>query len=274
MSNEQAKEVLNQMPKSFERYKVWLRQAKYDLAAAFLSLENEYFEWAAYQAEQAVEKALKSVIVQAGSKAPKIHKLGILFGFCNAINENFRNTKFAFKHIESFTFISRYPFLIPYKYKTPHEVITEADANLALVEASEVLLKVTDILKKPTGEVNFLPIIEEGETYSVEQIQLRVVEIKKELIKKFNPETIILIGRFAREWNKPVAGTMDILVIADTPDRFIERIYKAREATKGGIPIIEPLIYTPSEIKSLREEGEAFLQSAFDEGKLLYQKGL
>lgn len=260
------------MPTENERYKVWLRQAKFDLSAAFLSLENEYFEWAAYQAEQAVEKALKAVIVHAGSKAPRIHKLGILFGFCNSINPKFRTTKFNFKHIESFTFISRYPFLIPDKVRAPHELITESDANQALVEASETLVKVSEILKKPSTEVSFLPEVEEGEVYSAAQIEGRIAEIKKQLVKAFNPETIILFGRFAREFNKPVAGTMDVLIIAENEERFIDRIYRAREATKGSLPIIEPLVYTPNEIKALREEGEAFLQSAFDEGKLLYQK--
>ena len=260
------------MPTEFERYKIWLRQAKFDLAAAFLSLENEFYEWAAYQAEQAVEKALKAVIVHAGSKAPKIHKLGILFGFCNAVNPKFRETKFSFKHIESFTFISRYPFLIPDKIKSPHELITESDANQAIVEASEVLFKISEVLKKPNTGVNFIPEVEEGEVYSASQIEIRIEQIKKELRTAFNPETIILFGRFARDFHKPVAGTMDVLIIADTDERFIDRIYRAREATKGGMPIIEPLIYTPSEIKVLREEGEAFLQSAFDEGKLLFQK--
>jgi HEPN domain-containing protein len=266
--------VIKAFPRESDRYKIWLRQAKFDLAAAFLSLENEYYEWAAYQAEQSVEKALKAVIVQSGSKAPKIHKLGILFGFCNSINEKFRNTKFNFKHIESFTFISRYPFLIPDKNKTPHEMITEGDANKALVEASENLVKIAEILRNPSGEVSFVPAVEEGEVYSAEQIQIRIQDIKKILIKEFKPETIILIGRFARDYNKPVAGTMDILIIAETDEKFIDRIYRAREATKGGLPILEPLVYTPSEIKILREEGEAFLQSAFNEGKLIYQKGM
>jgi hypothetical protein len=193
-------------------------------------------------------------------------------GYFN-LNEKFRNTKFNFKHIESFTFISRYPFLIPDKNKTPHELITEGDANKAIAEASENLVKIAVILKNPSGEVNFIPTIEEGEVYSAEQIQLRIEEIKKILVKEFKPETIILIGRFARDFNKPTAGTMDILIIADTKEKFIERIYHARQATKGGFPILEPLVYTPSEIKILREEGEAFLQSAFNEGKLIYQKG-
>lgn len=255
-----------------ERWQVWLKQAKFDLSAAFLSLENEYFEWATYQAEQAVEKALKSVIVHAGAKAPKIHKLGILFGFCNQVNEEFRNTDFNFKHIESFTFISRYPFLLPDRSHTPHEIITESDANKALVEASEVILKISKILKKQlTKSVQITDIKEE--VYSAQEIVKRTDIITKALVKKFNPESIILFGRFAREWGKPLSGTMDILIIAECPNcSFVERIYDAREATRGGAPIIEPLVYTPEEIHILHQENESFLKSAFAEGKILFEK--
>lgn len=258
-----------------ERYLVWLKQAKFDLAAAFLSLEHEYYEWAAYQAEQSVEKGFKAILVHAGNKAPKIHKLGILIGFCNSVNPQFKNTKFNFKHIESFTFIARYPFLLPGKTKAPHEMITEKDANQALAEASEILIKITEILAasgKPK-EVKVSEPVFEIPTYTQEKIRARISVIKDQLIKEFNPESIILFGRFAREVEKPVAGTMDVLIIAECDAvSFVERIFRAREATKGDGPIIEPLVYTPNEINILREEGEVFLKSAFDEGKLIYQK--
>jgi HEPN domain-containing protein len=257
------------------RYLIWLKQAKYDLSAAFLSLEHEYYEWAAYQAEQSVEKGLKAILVHAGNKAPKIHKLGILMGFCNGVNKQFLNTKFNYKHIESFTFISRYPFLLPDKNKAPHEIITEKDANQALMEASEILIKITEILAASGApkQVNVSEPLMEEPTYSPERIKARISEIRDLLVKEFAPESIILFGRFARETDKAVSGTMDVLIIANCDNcSFVERIFRAREATKGGGPIVEPLVYTPEEIKILREEGEAFLKSAFDEGKLIYQK--
>lgn len=256
-----------------ERWQVWLRQAKYDLAAAFLSLENEYYEWAAYQAEQSVEKALKSVIVHSGGRAPKIHKLGILFGFCNQMNPEFKDTRFNFKHIESFTFISRYPFLLPDKNHSPHELISEREANLALIEASEAVLKITKLLKKTSGKPSADAIEMKEETYSAGEIEKRADTITKSLRELFAPETIILFGSFARRWGESMGGTMDVLIIANCADcPFIERIYRAREATRGSYPIIEPLVYTPEEIKLLRQEDEYFLESAFAEGKVLYQK--
>jgi HEPN domain-containing protein len=255
------------------RYLIWLKQAKYDLAAAFLSLENEYFEWAAYQAEQAVEKALKAVIVQSGSKAPKIHKLGILFGFANRVNDKFKDTKFNFKHVESFTFISRYPLLLPDKAKTPHELISEKEAAKAITEASEVLLNITKILQSPFAEKAKASEALEEVKYSAEVIAKRLEQVKESLIKEFSPEKIILFGRFAREFGQAVAGTMDILVITECDNcSFIERIYRAREATGGDEPIVEPLVYTPSEIELLQGENESFLKSAFEEGKIIYAR--
>ena len=254
------------------RFQIWLKQAKYDLAAAFLSLENEYFEWAAYQAEQAVEKALKAVIVHSGQKAPKIHKLGILFGFANQVNDKFKQTKFNFKHVESFTFISRYPLLLPDKTKTPHELISEKDAAKAITEASEVILIITKLLEVPARKPEAQVKIEEI-SYSPEQIKSRLEDIKNALIKEFNPEQIILFGRYARQLGQATAGTMDVLVITECPDcSFLDRIYRAREATSHGDPIIDPLVYTPLEIQLLQEEGEYFLESAFEEGKIIYTK--
>ncbi len=257
-----------------DRYLTWLKQSKYDLAAAFLSLENEYFEWAVYQAEQAVEKALKAVIVHAGQRPPKIHKLSILFGFCNQINSEFKNTKFNFKHVEAFTFISRYPFLIPDGNKTPHELITEKDAGKSLSEASEILLSITRILKVPRVKPEEISeIVFKTKFYTFEEIKKRIEKIKEQLTKEFEPIQIILFGRYARDYGKPTPGTMDLLIITECKEcSFIERIYRAREATKGTEPIIEPLVYTPEEIRLLQDKDEAFLKSAFQEGRIIYSK--
>jgi HEPN domain-containing protein len=256
------------------RWQVWLKQAKYDLSAAFLSLENEYYEWAAYQAEQAVEKALKSILVQSGGKAPKIHKLGILFGYCNQVSPIFHDTKFNFKHIEAFTFISRYPFLLPDKTKAPHELISERDANQALIEASETILKISRMMQVQLASSNQKSFTVVDETYTPAQIERRVQDITAKLVEAFNPEQIILFGRFARDWGKTVSGTMDILIVTreEQPGSFFERIYQAREATHGMMPIVEPLVYTAAEIKLLREEDEYFLKTAFDEGKVIYEQ--
>lgn len=136
--------VLNK--KTTKRWQIWVEQSKYDLDAASLSLQNGFHEWASFQSQQCVEKVLKAVIVKAGYRAPKIHKLAILMSFCNRSNDKFRNTKFEFRDIEAFTYISRYPFLIPGENSSPHNYITKDDAEICLAEATTVFNQVIDIL--------------------------------------------------------------------------------------------------------------------------------
>ncbi|KXK25807.1 MAG: HEPN domain protein [candidate division WS6 bacterium OLB20] len=257
---------------SSERYKVWLKQAHYDLKAAEFSLEHGFNEWAAYQSEQAVEKALKAVIIHGGWRAPRIHKLQVLIGLANEVNDEFRNTRLEFRHLESFTFISRYPFLLPDKEGTPHEIIRKADAAKALGQAQTLIDQINIILKhdpQPTTEVAH-PV---SEMYTQARVEERLVEVKENLVREFDPERIILFGRFARTMEPKQPSTLDILIIAETEEPFIERIKRARKATKGGVPVVEPLIYTPEEFTLMTEQKEeTFLESAVEEGKVLYER--
>lgn len=250
------------------RYKTWYKQAQYDLEAAKLSYENSFYEWASYQAEQAVEKTLKSVIVHAGENPPRLHKLSVLFGYCNSLNKRFRNTKFDFRHLESFTFISRYPFLLPGKDKSPHELISKNDASVCISQADRILEQVHAIL-----ESEFEPgDIELPAPISDEALEVRLQAVTDALVRTFNPYKIVLFGSYARKPLPRELTTMDILVIADTDLSFVNRITQAREATKGGVPTIEPLVYTPEEYEIMTKvEGESFFESALDEGRVLYE---
>jgi HEPN domain-containing protein len=130
------------------RYKVWMEQAEFDYQAALASRDNKFYEWVCFQCEQAVEKALKAVLVQAGWRPPKIHRLAILMSYCNNANEKFRKTKFEFRDLESFTFVSRYPFLIPGENLSPHKFITLANAEKCLNQARAFLDKIHTLLKE------------------------------------------------------------------------------------------------------------------------------
>ncbi|MBN1331513.1 HEPN domain-containing protein [Candidatus Dojkabacteria bacterium] len=250
-----------------ERYKTWLKQAEFDLQAAKLSLENGFNEWAAYQSEQTVEKALKAVIVHAGETSPKIHKLSVLFGMCNSVNKEFRNTKFQFHHIESFGFISRYPFLLPGKDKSPHELISRSEAEAGIKEAENIIESIKMILGKGLQK--------NGDkmpgSIGKEELDRRLDEIRTILISEFQPERIVVFGSYAREPLPDKLSTIDILIIAKSELTFIERIKRAREVTRGELPAIEPLVYTPEEFKILTEiEGESFFESALVEGREIY----
>lgn len=264
----------NQNPQQVDRYLIWFRQGEYDLAAAKISMENGFYEWATFQAVQSVEKALKAIIVYSGVNPPRIHKLQTLMGICNRVCVEFKQTKFEFRFLESFTFISRYPFLLPGKTKTPHEIITLQDAEKALLQARNFLQKISVILSHPIGIKGIEERdLEYSEVFTKAEVSARLQQVTNQLVEAFDPEKLILFGRFAREENVSKLSTMDILIVAQTELPFVERIYKARKATRQSEPIIEPLVYTPEEFRVMTEEvGEGFLENALAEGKVIYSK--
>lgn len=103
------------------------------------------------------------------------------------------------------------------------------------------------------------------------KIAERIDNCVNKLIKVFKPEEIILFGSFGRGEVKE-DGTLDFIVIAETKDRFFDRIKKALEACSGASPPIEPLIYTPSEFNQMLVQGEGFLEEALEEGVVLFQE--
>lgn len=257
------------------RFLIWLTQSKFDLDAAQNSFNNKFFEWTCYQSVQAAEKVLKAVLIHAGSRPPKIHKLGVLLSMCNHANPEFKVVRLNYRKLETFTFISRYPFILPGTYSTvPHDLITKDDAIACINIAREVIQQVEEFLgQKEASDQEAMDM--EIVYYTKEEIDSRINSLKELLSSDItlNAKKIILFGSFAREITRPRTSTMDILIIADTKLPFIERISYLRELTRNEEPIIEPLIYTPDEFDlMIKEEGEGFLESAIDEGRVIWEK--
>jgi len=190
----------------------------------------------------------------------------------NHANKLFVDIKLNFRKIEAYTFISRYPFVFPDSTKTPHDSITKQDAETCLSLATEIYHSIEEFLAQNK--------VEKGETISTDDYYYDEGEIKTRLDKLVNilstdkflhPSKIILFGTFAREKIVPMSSTMDIIIIAETQLPFIERIRYVREITHGSEPIVEPLVYTQQEFDyMLKEEGEGFIESAIEEGKVIY----
>ncbi len=260
---------------SKDRFEVWLSQAKHDLDLAEYTMEFKSYEWVCYQSIQSVEKIFKAVIVHSGYRPPKTHKLGVLVSMCNRANPSFVNIKLNFRKIEGYTFISRYPFVIPGQNVTPHELIKKHDAEACLEIAKGIYKTVYDFLKYQK------PILEDENDlrdyyFSADEFEDRKSRLIDVIVNcdKLKVEKIILFGSFARESVLPKSSTMDLLIVAHTELSFVERIHYVRDITKGGEPIVEPLIYTPEEFRFMvDEEGEGFLESAIEEGKVLWERG-
>lgn len=98
----------------------------------------------------------------------------------------------------------------------------------------------------------------------------RIRVIIENLKLAFNPQKIILFGSYARgDFRED--STIDVFIIADTEARFVDRIRGAIEVT-GGYPPVEPIVYTPEEFNLMLKQGEGFIESALQEGIVLYKK--
>ncbi|MCX8035179.1 MAG: HEPN domain-containing protein [Candidatus Dojkabacteria bacterium] len=128
------------------RYKVWMEQATFDLAAAHISLNNSFFEWSCFQSQQAAEKALKALIAYHGKSVPKVHKLGVLVGMIKSFEYRLRGIHIDISELQSYTFITRYPFLIPGEAKTPHKYIKKEEAEICIKKATIILNLIQGLL--------------------------------------------------------------------------------------------------------------------------------
>jgi HEPN domain-containing protein len=131
------------MAQSHVRAEAWFKQAGFDLEAARLSLDHGYYEWSAFQAQQAAEKSLKGLLVLIDGYAPRGHRLGGLLGLANHLDPRIRtHLKVSIASIEAVTFISRYPFAIPAERMSPHEFIQKEDAEACLQEGTDLYTQV------------------------------------------------------------------------------------------------------------------------------------
>ncbi|MEM2896513.1 MAG: nucleotidyltransferase domain-containing protein [Candidatus Bathyarchaeia archaeon] len=85
-----------------------------------------------------------------------------------------------------------------------------------------------------------------------EEIFRKIESYVKEVVKELNPRLIILFGSFAkREINE--GSDIDILVVADFKEDFLDRIKVLMDLNKFGIPI-EPIGYTQEEFEEMRKK--------------------
>jgi len=97
-----------------------------------------------------------------------------------------------------------------------------------------------------------------------------ITKIVKQIKEKYKPEKIILFGSFAYGEPKP-SSDIDLLIIKKSKKKRVERIKEVLMKVKSELPL-EPLVYTPKEIKERLDLGDFFFQDIFKKGKLLYEK--
>ena len=118
------------------RSRDWLTQAKRDLAHAENDLKSEFYEWACFSAQQACEKAVKSVFYTLHADAWG-HSITMLLRELSKhfeVNESLVN---AAKNLDKFFIPPRYPN--GFDVGTPADYFTKEDAKGAIEDARKII---------------------------------------------------------------------------------------------------------------------------------------
>lgn len=90
------------------------------------------------------------------------------------------------------------------------------------------------------------------------------------IIKKFNLKKIIVFGSFARgDYHK--GSDLDLVIVGEFKDRFIERIGKIIELNDSDLEI-EAMVYTEEEFQKMIKEKRPFIEQVLKEGIVVYEK--
>ena len=99
----------------------------------------------------------------------------------------------------------------------------------------------------------------------------RELERVVERLRPLDPEKVILFGSFARgDFHE--GSDIDLMIILDTNERFIERIGHVLAAVDPVDFDIEPHVYTPVEYSDLKRRRALLVDAAEREGKVLYER--
>ena len=101
------------------------------------------------------------------------------------------------------------------------------------------------------------------------EVREKIDRYVREVVEKLHPSLIVLFGSFSSgEINE--GSDVDILVVADFKEGFLERIRTLMDLNRFRIPI-EPVGYTPEEFEDMKRKGNLFVTEVLEKGKILYE---
>lgn len=105
-----------------------------------------------------------------------------------------------------------------------------------------------------------------------QEIFRKIDDYVDEVVHKLDPSLIILFGSFAtNDINE--GSDVDILVVADFKESFLDRIRVLMDLNKIGLPI-EPIGYTPAEFEKTKRRENPFIMEVVEKGKVLFDASL
>jgi HEPN domain-containing protein len=130
------------MPKRYspEEPREWLNRAQSDLLLAKSKKEGIYLEDLCFHAQQAVEKAVKALMIKHGIEFPYIHDIAGLFTLLERAGHNLPKEARKGEKLTRFAVFTRYPGIA--------QPISRKEYNEAIRIAGDVVRWVRDQLKR------------------------------------------------------------------------------------------------------------------------------
>jgi uncharacterized protein len=93
----------------------------------------------------------------------------------------------------------------------------------------------------------------------------------QKIAEEYSPQQVILFGSYAYGSPGPDSD-IDLLIIKDTPDRFIDRLRAVRRMLSDPLRTIpiETIVLTPDELSGRLAIGDQFLAEIVEKGRVLY----
>ena len=106
---------------------------------------------------------------------------------------------------------------------------------------------------------------------NAQDIETVIQSMLSKLIADYHPQQVILFG--SHVYGEPdLDSDIDLLIIKDTSDRFIDRWVKVHHILTGTHHSIalDTLVLTPQEIEKRLARGDQFIAEILEKGKVLY----
>jgi uncharacterized protein len=108
-------------------------------------------------------------------------------------------------------------------------------------------------------------------THKAKAVDELIRGMVRRIAEEYAPERVILFGSHAYGHPGPDSD-VDLLIIKDTPERFIDRWTTVRSMLsdlKRGVPV-DTIVLTPDEVSQRLQRGDQFIAEIMENGKVLY----
>src|SRR4030042_1553741 len=100
-------------------------------------------------------------------------------------------------------------------------------------------------------------------------LQKEIEDITRQIVKKYEPEKIILYGSFAS--GEPTKDSdVDLFIVKRTKKKRTQRHLEIDRMLLDRTLPLDILIYTPEEIKNRLSLGDFFIENIINQGKIIY----